>query len=180
GVSKAVCGKKDEDFWAVDPDIESFAHFIYQYVSENHRWNSAKYLMGESYGTTRGAAIVDYLESRMNLAMNGVVLVSVATDIGAILATPGNDRPYPLYLPSFAAVAWYYKALDSQPASRDAFVSEARDYAFGPYSVALAKGDALSDAEIDAVAQKLHQYTGLSVDYLKKANLRVNENMFTQ
>ena len=180
GLSHAVCEHKDDEFWSVDPDIDSIGRFIAQYVSDNNRWGSPKYLLGESYGTTRGAAIVDYLRARRSLTFNGLVLVSVATDIEAIFAElPGNDRPYAVYLPGYAAVAWYQHALPNQPPALEPFLDEVRSYASGPFAAALLKGDALTDAERDAVAEKLHSYTGLSVEYLKYANLRVSENAFT-
>jgi carboxypeptidase C (cathepsin A) len=179
GISRAVCDKKDEDFWGVDPDIDSISRFIMQYVSDNNRWSSPKYLLGESYGTTRGAAIVNYLRERA-FAFNGLILVSVATDIEAIFAElPGNDRPYAVYLPAYAAVAWYHHALPTQPAALEPFLTEVRAYAAGPFTAALLKGDAISDAEREAVAEKMHEYTGLSVEYLKAANLRVAQGAFT-
>ncbi|HVP32540.1 MAG TPA: hypothetical protein VMT09_02730 [Steroidobacteraceae bacterium] len=179
GLSHAVCNHKDDEFWGVDPDIESISRFIAQYLSDNNRWSSPRYLLGESYGTTRGAAIVNWLRARRSLNFNGLILVSVATDIEAIFAElPGNDRPYSVYLPGYAAVAWYHKALPHQPPALEPFLSEVRSYAMGPYTAALLKGDALSDAERDAVATQLHEYTGLSVEYLKYANLRVSEIMF--
>src|SRR5262249_17857763 len=120
-----------------------------QYVSDNGRWTSPKYLLGESYGTTRAAAIADYLRAKRDLAFNGLVLVSVATDIEAIFAElPGNDRPYSVYLPGYAAVAWYHHALPQQPPALEPFLDEVRRYAQGPYTAALIKGDALSDAEL--------------------------------
>jgi carboxypeptidase C (cathepsin A) len=178
GLSHAVCAHKDDEFWGVDPDIDSISRFIAQYVSDNERWSSPKYLLGESYGTTRAAAIVNYLRER-SFAFNGVILVSVATDIEAIFAElPGNDRPYAVYLPAFAAVAAYHKMLPSQPAALEPFLAEVRAYAMGPFTAALIKGDALSDAERQAVAEKVHDYTGLPVEYLKEANLRVSEIAF--
>jgi carboxypeptidase C (cathepsin A) len=181
GLSHAVCNHKDEEFWGVDPDIDSIGRFIAQYVSDNNRWTSPKYLLGESYGTTRGAAILNWLRARRSLEFNGLVLVSVATDIEAIFASlPGNDRPYSVYLPGYAAVAYYHKALPQQPPALEPFLTEVRGYAMGPYTAALLKGDALSDAERDAVAAQLHQYTGLSTEYLRLANLRVSESMFGQ
>jgi carboxypeptidase C (cathepsin A) len=180
GLSSAVCDHKDEEFWAVDPDIDSVSRFIAQYLSDNNRWTSPKYLLGESYGTTRAAAIVNYLRERRSLAFNGLMLVSVATDIEGISADqPGNDRPYPVYLPGYAAVAWYHKALPKQPPELEPFLAEVRAYAMGPYTQALQKGDALTDEEREAVAQKMHEYIGLSVDYLKYADLRVSEVAFT-
>jgi carboxypeptidase C (cathepsin A) len=178
GISHAVCDHHDEEFWGVDPDIDSISRFIMQYVSENERWTSPKYLLGESYGTTRGAGIVNYLRER-SLAFNGLILVSVATDLEAIFAElPGNDRPYSVYLPAYAAVAWYHKMVPSQPPALEPFLAEVRAYAEGPYADALRRGDRLSEAERDAVAQKMHEYTGLPVDYLRDANLRVAEIAF--
>ena len=179
GLSHAVCDHKDEEFWAVDPDIDSVSRFIAQYVSDNNRWTSPKYLLGESYGTTRAAAIVNYLRARRSLTFNGLVLVSVATDIEGIAAElPGNDRPYALYLPGYAAVAWYHHMVPSQPTFLEPFLAEVRQYAMGPYTAALLKGDALSHEERDAVAQKMHDYIGLPVEYLKLARLRVSEVQF--
>jgi len=180
GLSHALGQKKDKDFWSVDPDIESVSRFIRQYVTENNRWNSPKYLLGESYGTTRSAGIVDYLQTHENMAFNGVVLVSVALDLEAIFDGPGNERTFPLFVPSFAATSFYHRALPSQPADRDAFLAEVRTWALGPYTTALMQGDALSDAERQVVVAKLHEYTGLSPAYLEKANLRVTESEYTQ
>ena len=117
GLSHAVCDHKDDEFWGVDPDIESVSRFIAQYLSDNNRWTSPKYLLGESYGTTRAAAILNYLREHRALAFNGLILVSVATDIEAIFAElPGNERPYAVYLPGYAAVAWYHHMLPEAPA----------------------------------------------------------------
>lgn len=179
GLSRAVCEKKDEEFWGVDPDIDSVSRFIAQYVSDNNRWTSPKYLLGESYGTTRAAAIVDYLRARRSLTFNGLVLVSVATDIEAIFAElPGNDRPYAAYLPGYAAVGWYHHMVAGQPAALEPFLTEVRRYAAGPFTAALAKGDSLPDEERDAVAEQVHKYTGLSAEYVKAANLRISEVAF--
>ncbi len=180
GLSRAVCDHKDDEFWAVDPDIDSVSRFIAQYVSDNNRWTSPKYLLGESYGTTRAAAIANDLRVKRSLDLNGLILVSVATDIEAIFAElPGNERPYAAYLPGYAAVAWYHHALPAAPPALEPLLQEVRAYAMGPYMQALLKGDALSEAERDTVAAKLHEYTGLSTEYLKQANLRVSELAFT-
>lgn len=180
GFSRAVGDSTNKDFWGVDQDIESVSRFIKEYVSANGRWRSPKFLLGESYGSTRAGGIAKYLEVRENMAWNGVILVSVALDIEAIFAWPGNDRPYPLILPTFAAVAALHKALPEAPAALDPFLDEVRAFALGEYSAALAKGDRLSEAERDALAGKLHRYTGLSADYWKRANLRVRESQFAQ
>jgi carboxypeptidase C (cathepsin A) len=180
GLSRAVGEHKEKEFWGTDPDIESVSRFIKQYVSDNLRWNSPKFLLGESYGTTRSAGVVEYLQTRESMAFNGVILVSVAMDIESIFEWPGNERPYMLYFPTFAAVAYYHHALPHQPAALVPFLDEVRKFAVTEYAAALSKGDTLSEAERDAVALKMHEYTGLSVDYLKLANLRVREPQFTQ
>ncbi len=180
GFSRAVGDSKDKDFWGTDADIESIGRFIKQYVTDNNRWNSPKYLLGESYGTTRSAGVVDWLQNNENMNFNGVILVSVAMDLEAIFDYPGNDRTFPNYLPTFAAVAFYHHTLPHPPERLEPFLDEVRRYAAGDYATALLKGDALSDAERDAVAARLHEYTGLPVEYIKKANLRVREAQFTQ
>ena len=180
GLSHAVGAAKDKDFWTVDTDIESVSRFIAEYVSANGRWSSAKYLLGESYGSTRSAGIVDYLQTHDGMAFNGVILVSVALDFDALVPWPGNDRPYIYELPSFAAVAAFHHALPHQPAQLEPFLDEVRRFALGEYASALLKGDALSDAERDAVAARLHEYTGLSADLFKQARLRVRNSQFTQ
>jgi carboxypeptidase C (cathepsin A) len=177
GVSHAVCGHKDEEFWGVDADVDQVTRFIAQYVTDQQRWRSPKFLLGESYGTTRAAGVVDALQQRWSMAFNGVILVSVATDIEALFALPGNDRPYPLFLPSFAAAAWYHHQI---PGSRDlkSLLDEARAFAVGPYLAALMKGDALTDEERDQLAARVHELTGLSPQYVKAARFRVSESMF--
>ena len=179
GLSKAVGDAKDKDFWGADPDIDSIAHFIRQYVSDNGRWNSPKYMLGESYGTTRAPGIIDRLEDK-GMAFNGVILVSVAMDLGALFDYSGNDRPYPLILPSYAAVSAYHKVLPTPPQNLDAFLNEVRQYAAGEYASALLAGDALPAARRAAVVKKLHEYTGLSEDYIDKANLRLGEGLYSQ
>jgi carboxypeptidase C (cathepsin A) len=181
GVSKPVGDFKNQDFWGVDPDIESVSRFIKQYVSQNGRWNSPKYLIGESYGTTRSAGVVEWLQSKAGMAFNGVVLVSLATDLGAIFAMPGGtDVPYPLFLPSYAATAWYHKAIQNPPKDLEPWLTEARKFAAGEYTAALFEGDKLSEAQRTAVTKRMSAYTGLSEEYLRLADLRVSEGEFTQ
>jgi carboxypeptidase C (cathepsin A) len=180
GVSHAVGAAEDKNFWGVDPDIESVSRFIKQYVTDNGRWNSPKFLLGESYGTTRSAGVVDYLQSKEGMAFNGVILVSVATDLAAIFAMPGNELPYPMYLPSYAATAWYHKVIPNPPAELEPWLTEVRKFAAGEFAAALAEGNRISDEQMNAVVQKVHAYTGLSESYLKLANLRVSEGEFTQ
>ena len=181
GVSRPVGDFKNQDFWGVDPDIESVSRFIKQYVTDNGRWNSPKYLIGESYGTTRSAGVVEWLQSKAGMAFNGVVLVSNATDLGAIFALPGGtDDPYPLFVPSYAATAWYHKAIPNPPKELEPWLTEVRKFAAGEYAAALFAGDKLPDDQRAAVTKKLSAYTGLSEEYLRLADLRVSEGEYTQ
>ena len=184
GFSKAIGEATDKDFWAVDKDIESISSFILQYITENGRWNSPKYLLGESYGTTRSAGIADYLQSKQSMFFNGLILVSMATDLDVILDSlmDGGARYhpiiFPLYLPSYSAVAWYHNILNPHPAHLGPFLDEVRSFALGEYAHALALGDRLPESERKTMIEKLHQYTGLSAEYLDKADLKVSVLQF--
>ncbi len=178
GYGHAVCKAQDKDFFGIDEDVEAFAQFIVTYLSRNDRWNSPKFLIGESYGTFRSAALGNYLQSHDEVHLNGIVLISSVLDLSSLTFAPGDDQPYVFYLPSYAAVAWYHKVLGERPADVAGFIEEARKYAQGEYASALYKGAALSSSEKTAVAKKLSYFTGLSEDYLIKADLRVNLNQF--
>jgi len=181
GVSRAVGEAEDKEFWSVDGDIESFCRFIAQYVTETGRWSSPKLLLGESYGTTRSAGIVDSLQEKYGMAVNGVILVSPALDLGAIFdGIPGNEQPYPLFVPTYAAVAWYHKALPDPPAELAPLLAEARAWALDVYAPALLKGSSLPAAEREAVIARLSRYTGLSPALIDRANLRVRQSEFAR
>jgi len=178
-----LTGKEPEKaFWGVDEDANAFARFIARFITKYNRWNSPKYLFGESYGTTRSAVLANILENQKNIDLNGVILLSqifnFTTDIDGPSGNPGVDLPYELALPTYAATAWYHKKLPNQPAALEPFLKEAEDFAMGPYAHALALGTDLSDAEKQTVAEKLHEFIGLPVAYLLKANLRVNGGEF--
>jgi carboxypeptidase C (cathepsin A) len=179
GFSKPVGKGTGRDFWGVDQDARSVAQFIYQYVSRNGRWNSPKYLIGESYGTTRSAVLVNRLQSAENMDFNGVVLISSVLDFETLEFAPGHDISYVLYLPSYAATAAYHHMIPT-PANLPAFLDTVRQWAMGPYQDALNKGSALPAAERATVLRQLSAYTGLSQDYLDKANLRVSLGQFNQ
>lgn len=178
GFSHAVGKAQDKDFWGVDQDVKSLAQFIHTYVSRNNRWNSPKFLIGESYGTFRSAALGNYLQAHEGIYINGIVLMSSVLNLGTISFNPGEDMTYVFYVPSYAATAWYQKALKEQPASLDSLLDEARRFATTDYAAALMKGDKLGEAEKAETAKKLARFTGLSEDYLIKANLRVNLPQF--
>ncbi len=173
GFSHAVGKAQDKDFWGVDQDVKSLAQLINAYVSRNDRWNSPKFLIGESYGTFRSAALSNYLQSNDGMYFNGIVLISSVLDLGTISFNPGEDMPYIFYLPSYAATAWYHKTLTDRPAELLPFIEEARKFAVSDYAAALMKGSQLTLAEKSAMAKKLSRFTGLSEDYLLKADLRV-------
>jgi carboxypeptidase C (cathepsin A) len=173
GFSHAVGKAQDKDFWGVDEDVKSLAQLIDAYISRNDRWNSPKFLIGESYGTFRSAALSNYLQSNNGMYFNGIVLISSVLDLGTISFNPGEDMPYIFYLPSYAATAWYHKTLTDRPAELLPFVEDARRFAVSEYAAALMKGSRLSSAEKTDMAKKLSHFTGLSEDYLLKADLRV-------
>ncbi len=173
GFSHAVGKAQDKDFWGIDQDVKSLAQFISTYVSRNNRWNSPKFLIGESYGTFRSVALGNYLQSSDGMSLNGIVLISSVLDMGTLSFSAGDDRSYIFYLPTYAATAWYFKILQNRPDDLDAFLADARQFASTDYAAALMKGSKLSDAEKADVAKKLARFTGLSEDYLIKADLRV-------
>jgi carboxypeptidase C (cathepsin A) len=180
-----LTGKDPEKaFWGVDEDANAFARFIARFITKYNRWNSPKYLFGESYGTTRSAVLANVLENQKNIDLNGVILLSqifnFTTDIDGPSGNPGVDLPYELALPTYAATAWYHKKLPTQPAALEPFLKEAEDFAMGPYAHALALGTDLTDAERQTVAEKLHEFIGLPVAYLLKANLRVSGGEFSK
>ena len=179
GFSKPVGKGTGRDFWGVDEDARSLTQFIYDYVSRNGRWNSPKYLIGESYGTTRSAVLVNRLQSQESMDFNGVVLMSSVLDFETLEFSPGHDISYVLYLPSYAATAAYHHVIP-MPANLPAWLDTVRTWAAGPYTAALEKGTMLQGAERQAVLQQLSAYTGLSVDYLDKANLRVSLGQFNE
>jgi len=171
---------KDKDFYGVDADTASFAQFISRYLSANGRWNSPKYLFGESYGTTRSAALVRYLQQHDSMDLNGVILLSSILDFRTASFNAGNDLPYETFLPSYAAVAWYHKKLPNPPAELQPFLKQVEHFAMTEYADALNQGNALSPSEFEKVANTLHDYTGLSTTYIEKANLRVTASQFMQ
>jgi carboxypeptidase C (cathepsin A) len=178
GYSRAAGKAQEKDFYGVDEDAQAFAQFIVTYLSRNGRWNSPKFLIGESYGTFRSAALGNLLQSRYTVHLNGICLISSVLDLATITFAPGDDRPYIYYLPSYAAVAWYHKVLKNRPGDVAAFIEEARQYAQGDYASALFKGAKLSPADKAAVAKRIAYFTGLGEDYLMRANLRVTLGQF--
>ena len=177
GFSRIAGKGTEKDFYGVDADANAFAQFITTWLSRNGRWNSPKFIIGESYGTFRAAVVANILQQR-GVHLNGLNLLSMVLDLSTITFGAGDDRAYINYLPSYAAVAWYHKALPNRPASLDKWVDEARRYAVTDYATALMKGSALTEAEMTAVAKRLSAFTGLSEDFLKRADLRPTLGQF--
>ena len=181
GFSRPVVGEKAREFHGFKKDIETVGDFIRLYASRYQRWTSPKFLIGESYGTTRAAGLAGYLQQRHCLYLNGIMLVSVILSFQSARFDPGNDLPYILFLPTYTATAWYHQRLpaelqgDLRAALR---VSEA--FALGDYASALMQGDRLPAAERQRIAQELARLTGLSVNYVEGANLRLNIHRFVK
>lgn len=172
-----------KDFFGIDQDGRAFADFIREYITEYNRWNSPKFLFGESYGTFRSAVVANLLQNE-GVGLNGVILLSQLLSYANMsdIASdhPGDDLPYELALPSFAAVAWYHHQLPNAPAKLEPFLKEVEHFAMNDYALALNKGSLLDSNAFNEIAQKLHNYIGLPVEYLRKANLRVSGPQFEQ
>jgi carboxypeptidase C (cathepsin A) len=174
GYSRPLGDAKPADFYGVDQDVDAFAKGIIRYTTRNARWNDPKFIFGESYGTTRSAALAYALQDR-GLALNGVVILSSILNYG--IRQPGFDQLYIGYLPSYAATAWYHHKA-GEGTELEAWVEEARRFANGPYAAALAKGQEISPEEEDQVAREMSRITGISTDFLKRTNLRVDLSRF--
>jgi carboxypeptidase C (cathepsin A) len=186
GFSRVTGQDKDTAFYGVDEDAHAFASFITTFLSKYRRWNSPKYLFGESYGTTRAAVLVNLLQDDPGVEFNGVIMLSevLSSDFYTDQPkdSPGNDLPYVLGLPTYAATAWYHH---QPPEQRTAHVpatllAEVERFSSGEYAAALAAGASLDDASREKIVAKLHEYTGLSEDYLRRDDLRVTSDEFRQ
>jgi carboxypeptidase C (cathepsin A) len=179
GYSHALGDRKDDDFWGYDEDADSVAEFIRTYITMKNRWNSPKYLLGESYGGIRSAMLVGRLQSKLSIALNGVILVSPALNMGTLpFDVTGNDLPYATHLPALAAAAHYHGKLPDKWPDLRSFLDEVEAFAGGDYLLALFKGDDLDAGEKRAIAERIHRYTGLSTDYVLRSNLRVHALRF--
>ncbi len=160
GFSRVVGKGENKDYWGIDQDVKSLSEFIGIYLNRNARWNSPKFLIGESYGTFRSVALANYLQSRRGIYINGIALISTILDYSTHDFTLSDDRAYILYLPSYAATAWYYKTLKNRPSDLTSFLAEVRQWAATDYAAALIKGDAISDADKSRIAKKLSGFHG--------------------
>ena len=181
GFSRIMGKDAEKAFWGTDQDAHAFERFIRRFLTKHERWNSPKYLFGESYGTPRSAVLSAMLQ---NVDLNGIVLLSAIlsfdNSVDGPRWNPGVDQAYALALPTYAASAYYHHKLSTQPAALEPFLSEVEKFSLGEYMTALLAGSDLQEAQKQSVAAKLHDYTGLPVAYLLKSNLRVSGGAFSK
>lgn len=173
GFSRAVPGEEAKQFHGFKKDIESVGDFILLYLGRYKRWGSPKFLIGESYGTTRAGGLSGYLQERHGTYLNGIMLVSVVLNFQTIRFAPGNDLPYILYLPTYAATAFYHNKLD-RDVQFESLMDEVREFAMGDYTTALMQGSALPSNQRATITQQLAKYTGLTPEYIDQTDLRIN------
>ncbi len=181
GFSRAVPGEKATQFHDFQKDIESVGDFVRLYTTRYRRWSSPKYLIGESYGTTRAAGLSGYLQNRHGMYLNGIMLISSILNFQTARFTPGNDLPYILFLPTYTATAWYHHRLpDDLQADLGRTLGEAESFALKEYAPALMKGSTLPAEEREQIAKELARFTGLSPEYIRQTNLRINIHRFVK
>ena len=181
GFSRPAEGEDPKQFHGLNEDIEAVGEFIRLYTSKYQRWASPKFLIGESYGTTRAAGLAGYLQDTHGMYLNGVMLVSSILNFQTARFAEGNDLPYVLFLPTYTATAWYHHRLEADlQASLANALKEAEDFALGEYAAALMLGDDLPPARYDAVARQLARLTGLSEAYVRRTDLRISIWRFTK
>jgi carboxypeptidase C (cathepsin A) len=173
GLSRELGKAEPKDFFGIDKDLDAFTRTIQRYLTVTGRWNSPKFIIGESYGTTRAAGLAKSLSDK-GVQLNGIVLVSTILNLGLF---SGDDQALINFLPTYAADAWYHGKIQPKP-DLSGFVAEARAFAGGAYAAALQKGNTISDEERQSVAQQMARLTGLSTDYILRSNLRVQPNRF--
>jgi carboxypeptidase C (cathepsin A) len=176
GFSRVVPGEKAKDFHGFRKDIESVGDFIRLYTTRYGRWSSPKFLIGESYGTTRAAGLSGYLQERHGMYLNGLMLISSILDFQTAYFFPDNDLPFSLFLPTYTATAWYHKKLPPRLQRKPLrkVLDEVETFALGEYTLALMKGSSLPRATYKTILRKLAEYIGLSEIYLEHTNLRID------
>lgn len=175
GFSRPAEGEDKKQFHGYREDLQSVGQFIHDYTSRNNRWGSPRFLLGESYGGLRAAGLAGHLQDRYRMDLNGVVLVSAVVDFSTISFSWTHDLAYELFLPSYAATAWYHGRLAPKWQDRpvEEVVEAARRFVHGPYRKALFAGAGCPPKQFDRVAAKMAELTGLSEQYVRRANLRV-------
>ncbi|MFZ0735215.1 MAG: peptidase S10 [Candidatus Sulfotelmatobacter sp.] len=182
GFSRLSGKDKEKAFYGVDQDAWAFSDFIVQFLAKYGRWNSPKFMFGESYGTTRSAVLANLLETERDVDFNGVILLSqilnFSLDSDFPDGNPGVDIAYQLNLPTYAATAWYHHKLPEPHPDLKALIAEVEHFAMNDYALALEAGSSLPADQRRVIVEKLHQYTGLPASYIEKANLRINGGEF--
>jgi carboxypeptidase C (cathepsin A) len=174
GYSRALEDENPGNHWGVKEDAKSVSRFIQQWVEDNNRWNSPKFLAGESYGTVRASVMADELTNNHNIGLNGIILISAVLDYHNSRIQDGSVMSYVSFLPSYAATAWYHDKVPNKPADLNAFLAEVRDFARNEYATALIEGNRMNPERKAAIIDKLHAYTGLKKSYLKATNMRIH------
>ena len=185
GFSRIAGKDKEKAFWGVDADAHAFAAFIKQFLTDHHRWNSPKYLFGESNGTPRASVLINQLQNNEMIDFNGVILLSATLNFDlwadAPQLSPGSDTAYVVTLPTYAATAWYHNRLGAtRPADLPTFLKEVEHFATHDYALALMEGSELSADRKKAVAEQMSRYIGVPADYIATANLRLSGGQFSQ
>ncbi len=181
GYSRPVPGEDPKQFFSVKKDVKSVGEFIRLFTTRHMRWSSPKFLIGESYGTTRAAELSGYLQERHGMYFNGIMLVSTVLNFQSTRFNPGNDLPHILFLPTYTAAAWYHQRLpeDLQEDLHNT-LDQVESFALDEYALALMKGSALSEEDKTHISRQLSRFTGLSEEYLKATNLRINIHRFVK
>lgn len=182
GYSRAMPGEEAKQFHGIEQDIKSVGEFIRLYTTRTKRWASPKFLIGESYGTTRAAGLSGYLQDEVGMFLNGIMLISAVLNFQSIRFDLGNDLPYILFLPSYAAAAWFHKRQPDDLLQRDLrdVLAEVSAFAEGEYALALMQGARLAGEERQQIITKLARYAGLSETYVEQTNLRINIHRFVK
>lgn len=175
GYSRAAGKTEEKEFHGLSEDIESVGDFIRMWITHNNRWSSPKYLCGESYGGIRAAGLADHLQERYGMSLNGVIMLSSLLDFRTLMPSQGSQLSYQVFLPTFATTALYHGKIKGE---RDAVYQAAKEFAYGKYTLALLKGNEIADEEIEEIASKLSELTGISADVWKKHQLCLEPSVF--
>jgi carboxypeptidase C (cathepsin A) len=182
GYSRPAEGEGREQFHGYDEDLQSVGQFIHDWTTKYQRWTSPKFLIGESYGGIRAAGLAEHLQDRYRMELNGLIIVSGVVNFQTLRFGGSNDLPYIVFLPTYAATAWYHKALDpalqAKPVTE--VVAEAEQYAAGPYAAALLQGAVLPIEQQRQVAGELARLTGLNAEFVLRSRLRVDMDRFAK
>jgi len=187
GFTRAIDKDEERSYHHFEKDIEAVGDFIRRYLTSYERWSSPKFLAGESYGTTRSAGLAGHLQSRYGIYLNGLILISsvlsfqtIALDSKTYTFHRGNDLPYVVYLPSYAATAWYHETLDPKLQERDLvdLLDEVEAFAENEYLFALQKGSRVDASMFNSVAAQVSQYTSLSEEFVRRSDLRIEKFHF--